>query len=120
VISFLQCQQSFAPKKDLCSEIRNRNHFKLKTNEASNSQSVGQPEFYFVIRATMLVAVQPKKISAESLAQQLRHYSTPIFTRIQDDQILIDTRTLRDGDDQILIDALTKILEEEPPNKLGG
>jgi len=60
--------------------------------------------------ATTLVAIRPEKISATSLTKQLRHYSTPIFARIQNDQVLIDPRTLRDGDDKILIEALLKIL----------
>ncbi|MBA7612779.1 L-seryl-tRNA(Sec) selenium transferase [subsurface metagenome] len=60
--------------------------------------------------ATTLVAIRPEKISATSLTKQLRHYSTPIFTRIQNEQVLIDPRTLRDGDDKILIEALLKIL----------
>ncbi len=60
--------------------------------------------------ATTLVAIRPEKISATSLTKQLRHYSTPIFTRIQNEQVLIDPRTLRDGDDKILIEALLNIL----------
>jgi len=60
--------------------------------------------------ATMLVAVQPEKISAEQLASRLRHHTTPIFARIQNDQVLIDPRTLRQGDEEILIEALAKIL----------
>jgi L-seryl-tRNA(Ser) seleniumtransferase len=60
--------------------------------------------------ATTLVAIKTKKIGAESLAQKLRRQSTPIFTRIQNDQVLIDPRTLRDGDEKIIIDALTKFL----------
>jgi len=60
--------------------------------------------------ATMLAAVQPEKISAASLAKQLRQYSTPIFTRIQNDQVLIDPRTLRDGDAEVIVRALLEIL----------
>jgi L-seryl-tRNA(Ser) seleniumtransferase len=60
--------------------------------------------------ATMLVAVRPEKISAESLARQLRQYSPPIFTRIQNDRLLIDPRTLRKGDDEIIVRALPEIL----------
>ncbi|MHC4557872.1 MAG: L-seryl-tRNA(Sec) selenium transferase [Planctomycetota bacterium] len=60
--------------------------------------------------ATTLVALSPKKISAESLAKQLRQYNTPIFTRIQNDQVLIDPRTLLSGDDKILVEALLEIL----------
>ena len=60
--------------------------------------------------ATMLVAVQPEKISAESLAGQLRAYSPPIFTRIQNDQVLIDPRTLRAGDAEVIVRALLEVL----------
>jgi len=61
--------------------------------------------------ATTLVAIRPEKISADSLAKQLRQYSTPIFTRIRNDQVLIDPRTLLSGDDKILIKALLEILD---------
>lgn len=60
--------------------------------------------------ATTLVAVRPMKISAESLAKQLRQNETPIFARIQNDQVLIDPRTLLAGDDKIIVKALFKIL----------
>ena len=60
--------------------------------------------------ATTLVAIRPEKISAELLANQLRRYSTPIFTHIQNDQVLIDPRTLLSGDDKIVIKALLDIL----------
>jgi len=61
--------------------------------------------------ATTLVAIRPEQISAESLANQLRRYNTPIFTRIQNDQVLIDPRTLLGGDDKIIIKALLEILD---------
>ena len=60
--------------------------------------------------ATTLVAIRPAKISAESLAKHLRQYDTPIFARIQNDQVLFDPRTLLAGDDEILLEALPKIL----------
>ena len=60
--------------------------------------------------ATTLVAIRPEKISAELLASRLRRYGTPIFTRIQNDQVLIDPRTLLGGDDKIVIKALLDIL----------
>jgi L-seryl-tRNA(Ser) seleniumtransferase len=60
--------------------------------------------------ATMLVAIRPEKISAESLARRLRQYNPPIFTRIQNDQVLIDPRTLREGDGEVVAAALIKII----------
>lgn len=59
--------------------------------------------------ATTLVALRPEKIGAESLAKQLRQHATPIFTRIQNDHVLIDPRTLLDGDDKIIIEAMQAI-----------
>ena len=63
--------------------------------------------------ATTLVAISSDKISAEALANRLRHYNTPIFARIQKEQILFDPRTLRDGDEKILIDAIVEILNSK-------
>jgi len=63
--------------------------------------------------ATTLVALQSEQISAESLAQQLRQYNTPIFSRIQNDQVLIDPRTLLSGDEKIVIEALIGIFSQE-------
>ena len=60
--------------------------------------------------ATTLIALRPEKNSADSLANQLRQYSTPVFARIQNDQVLIDPRTLLTGDDKIVIEALLEIL----------
>jgi L-seryl-tRNA(Ser) seleniumtransferase len=60
--------------------------------------------------ATTLVAIRPEKISAESLAKQLRQSGTPIFARIQNDHVLFDPRTLLAGDDWILVEALIEIL----------
>jgi L-seryl-tRNA(Ser) seleniumtransferase len=63
--------------------------------------------------ATTLVALLPEKISAVSLAQSLREYGTPIFTRIQNDQVLIDPRTLLAGDDKIVTEALIEVFSQK-------
>jgi len=60
--------------------------------------------------ATTLIALRPETISADSLTVKLRQYSTPVFARIQNDQVLIDPRTLLGGDDKIVIEALLEIL----------
>ena len=60
--------------------------------------------------ATTLVAIAPQKTTAVSLAKQLRLSDPAVFTRIKDDCVLIDPRTLRDGDDEAIVDALTEAL----------
>lgn len=60
--------------------------------------------------ATTLVAIAPEKIGAESLAKGLRLHETPVFARIQNDQVLLDPRTLREGDDAIVVEAVAAAL----------
>jgi L-seryl-tRNA(Ser) seleniumtransferase len=59
---------------------------------------------------TTLVALRPGKLSAEALAKRLRQYRTPVFARIQSDQVLIDPRTLLSGNDKTILEALVEIL----------
>jgi L-seryl-tRNA(Ser) seleniumtransferase len=62
--------------------------------------------------ATTLVAVKPMALSAQELARRLRCHETPIFTRIQNDQVLLDPRTLQAGEPEIVIQALIHILND--------
>ncbi|MFC1652260.1 L-seryl-tRNA(Sec) selenium transferase [Planctomycetota bacterium] len=64
--------------------------------------------------ATTLIALSPQKISAVSLAKQLRLGTPAIFARIKEDRVLIDPRTLRDGDDVHIMNGLTDILGSKP------
>jgi len=45
---------------------------------------------------TYVVVVSPKTISPAELEYKLRMYTTPIITRVNDNKVLIDTRTLVD------------------------
>lgn len=57
---------------------------------------------------TRLVAISSSRWSSLELAKRLRSYKTPVFTRIQNEQVLIDPRTLLKGDEQVLLEALTE------------
>ena len=59
---------------------------------------------------TSLVAITPSRFDASELAACLRHYSPPIFARIQEERVLIDPRTLQDGEDEVIVKALVEIL----------
>ena len=54
--------------------------------------------------------IVPHQYGVGTEAVQLRQYRTPVFARIQSDQVLIDPRTLLDGDDKIVVEALIEIL----------
>lgn len=59
---------------------------------------------------TKLVSIHTEAMSGVALANRLRHYTVPIFARIQDEKVHIDPRTLLEGDDKIILEALSKIL----------
>jgi L-seryl-tRNA(Ser) seleniumtransferase len=60
--------------------------------------------------ATTLLVIAPKTISAQALVDKLRTCRPPIITRIQNEQILIDPRTLLKGEDVVVLQALRQIL----------
>ena len=62
---------------------------------------------------TNLIAIQPANISAQKLAQRLREFRVPIITRIHEDKVLIDPRTLRGNDEELILEALHDILTEK-------
>jgi len=62
---------------------------------------------------TTLVAIRPAALSAQELARRLRRYKTPVFTRIQNDHVLLDPRTLQAGEQEIVVKALIQILDPD-------
>ena len=59
---------------------------------------------------TRLVAIRPKRIGADDLARRLRLGTPAIFTRIQQDAVLIDPRTLLGGEEGEIVAALGALL----------
>jgi L-seryl-tRNA(Ser) seleniumtransferase len=55
---------------------------------------------------TRLVTVRARHVSADELALRLRRAAPPVFTRIQNDEVCIDPRTLRPGDEDELVAAV--------------
>ncbi len=60
---------------------------------------------------TRLVALAPQGMSPDELALRLRRQSPPVFARIQEDCVLVDPRTLLDGDEEPLVKAIMAALK---------
>ena len=60
--------------------------------------------------ATRLVAVKPGRLSPDDLAQRLRDGRPAVFARIQKDTLLIDPRTLLEGEEEKLVAAVASAL----------
>jgi L-seryl-tRNA(Ser) seleniumtransferase len=57
---------------------------------------------------TRLVALAPRGQSAATLARKLRQGKPSVVTRVKTDQVLIDPRTLLDGDETLLVEAVAQ------------
>lgn len=93
----------------LASQIRDRSGGAKVTTESGFSQ-MGSGSLPTQNLPTTLVAIAPGAMSADSLARHLRLHETPVFARIQNDQVLIDPRTLQNGDDAIIVEAVAAAL----------
>ncbi len=58
------------------------------------------------------IAIRSVRINAGELSRLLRHNEPPIVARVAGDEVLIDMRTLLDGDDGIVRDAIITIGKE--------
>jgi L-seryl-tRNA(Ser) seleniumtransferase len=63
---------------------------------------------------TRLVALASPRTGADALALGLRRHEPPVFARISNDRVLIDPRTLLDGDEQAVVDAAASALAPAP------
>jgi L-seryl-tRNA(Ser) seleniumtransferase len=61
---------------------------------------------------TKLLMVKPKTQSAEGLARSLRHNQPAIFPRVQNDAVLLDFRTIQEGEDKLVLNALLSALKK--------
>lgn len=75
--------------------------------DSSQSGGGALPEIEF---RTYVVAIKPKKISVSTLEKRLRNGNPPIITRIKEDNLIIDARTVNNREVKILVQGLTAAL----------
>jgi L-seryl-tRNA(Ser) seleniumtransferase len=59
---------------------------------------------------TMLLAIDHPTISCDDLEMKLRSAETPVITRIENGKVLIDLRTVQEGEEDRLIEMLVSVL----------
>jgi L-seryl-tRNA(Ser) seleniumtransferase len=62
--------------------------------------------------ATVLVAVRHDPLSASQIEERLRSFDPPVIARIEEDQLLLDLRTVEPEDEAVLIEALNSLPAE--------
>lgn len=62
--------------------------------------------------ATRLVAIAPVSIEPGELARRLRSHTPPVFARVHKGQLLVDPRTLLEGEEGVLVEAMALALQQ--------
>ncbi|MHB0999024.1 MAG: L-seryl-tRNA(Sec) selenium transferase [Armatimonadota bacterium] len=84
---------------------------------ADDGTQVGSGSVPGEMLPTKVLCISPSAMSSDALARKLRKNATPIFTRIRQDAVLFDLRTVQPGEESIIEAALQAILTKEDPNK---
>ena len=61
---------------------------------------------------TKVISIKPMNLSVGDLMERLRRHRPPIITRIDDDRLLLDVRTLQKGESKIIEGAIKSILRD--------
>jgi len=61
---------------------------------------------------TKFLTVKPRSLLADDFARKLRFHVPPIFTRIQNDCVMFDLRTIQPDEDEAVGSAILKILKD--------
>jgi L-seryl-tRNA(Ser) seleniumtransferase len=77
----------------------------LEAERIDSESQPGSGSAPTVFLPTTAVRVRRVRSSAEALAAELRSGDPPVFTRVQDDAVLLDPRTLLPGDEERLLVA---------------
>ena len=66
---------------------------------------------------TRIVALSPTSDSAATLARKLRKAKPSVVTRVKTDQVLIDPRTLLEGDEALLVETVANVCTSSPEDR---
>jgi L-seryl-tRNA(Ser) seleniumtransferase len=64
---------------------------------------------------TRLVAIQSESVESGELAARLRRHTPPVFVRVHKGQVLVDPRTLLQGEEPLLVEAFVDAMQEHVP-----
>ena len=62
---------------------------------------------------TFAIAVAPKNMTASEFARALRMCDTPVYSRVSEDTVILDFRTVLKGEEKFIIQAFTSLLSDE-------
>lgn len=61
--------------------------------------------------STYVIEIESKSISTSKLENRLRKYRTPIFSRVRDNKVIIDLRTIKPEQYEIIVQAFNEVIQ---------
>lgn len=83
----------------------------LEVNISNDYSEVGGGSLPLEKLPTYTLTLRSKSISVSQLESRLRKYSIPIFTRVQDDRVILDLRTIKQEQYEIIVQALVEVMK---------
>jgi len=93
----------------LAGDISSRCNAWLSADTAEGVTQIGGGSLAGVELPTRVVRLRSTRFRAKDLARRLRMASPPVFSRVQEDAVLLDVRTMLPGEEQLVILALVEI-----------
>lgn len=98
--------------QDLAAAIRRQLGDRLTVEVVDGASPAGGGSLPGVELPARLVSVMSPVIPAGELEERLRHNQPPVLSRIRQNNVLFDPRTLLPGDDEEIVRALARVASE--------
>ncbi len=84
---------------------------KFTIRTADGESKVGGGALPLLVLPTSLISLVPGTLSANALEESFRTYDPPILVRIEKDRVLLDLRTVQEGELRTLAQAITQLAQ---------
>ena len=88
----------------------NTDAFDLKLSDGNSK--VGGGAMPLLELPTRLLCLKPKKLSAQYITEQLRAFDPPVIVRVDQDNVLLDVRTIQDNEMGVVVKAIKELAED--------
>ncbi|HXF43678.1 MAG TPA: L-seryl-tRNA(Sec) selenium transferase, partial [Pyrinomonadaceae bacterium] len=95
--------------KDKSSEFLSH---KIEIRTKKGASAIGGGAAPTVRLETTLIAIKTPEINADSLLSELRKHDPPVIARIEDDEVVLDLRTVNKEDDRLVENAVFEIVSK--------
>jgi L-seryl-tRNA(Ser) seleniumtransferase len=95
----------------LLSYIDKNDNFRLEIEK--DTARIGGGSYPLTEIKTYILTIESKLISSEKLAYKLRQTEMPIFSRIKNQKLIIDLKTVQENEIELLAGEINQVLREE-------